>query len=64
MFLIEKIYLLKEVNSTLEVANFLNCSRATVRRHKKNGLLKGNGPCNKYLFSKENIEEFLILRGL
>lgn len=64
MFLSEKFYLLKEINSTLEVANFLNCSRATVRRYKKNGLLKGNGPRNKYLFSRESIENFILSRGL
>lgn len=64
MFLIEKLYLLKEVNSTLEVANFLNRSIATVRYYKKTGLLNGSGPRNKYIFIKEDVENFVILRGL
>ena len=64
MYLIEKLYLLKNVNSTLDVAKFLNCSSRTVRRYKIAGFLESNSPKNRLLFSKKNIEAFIIARGL
>lgn len=64
MYLIEKLYLLKDVNSTLDVAKFLNRSPRTIRRYKTAGLLESDGPKNRLLFSKKNIEDFIIARGL
>lgn len=64
MLLTEKLYLLNDVNSTLEVANFFNCSTRTVRRYKTAGLLESAGPKNRLLFSKKNIEDFIMARGL
>ncbi|MCQ8210966.1 helix-turn-helix domain-containing protein [Cetobacterium somerae] len=64
MFLIEKLYLLKGANSTLDVAKFLNRSPRTIRRYKVAGFLESNGPKNRLLFSKKSIEAFIIARGL
>lgn len=64
MYLIEKIHLLNRVNSTLEVANFFNKSIKTIWRYRKAGFLTADGPKNKLFFSKETIENFIIMRGL
>ena len=64
MYLFEKLNLLKNVNSTLEVAIFFNKSIKTIWRYRKAGFLIADGPKNKLLFSKETIENFIIARGL
>ncbi|MDX8336587.1 hypothetical protein [Candidatus Cetobacterium colombiensis] len=64
MSLFEKLHLLNNVNSTLEVAKFFNRSTRTIRRYKASGLLSSDGTSNKLLFSKEAITDFIISRGL